>query len=708
MRLFSILLFITLLSCNSDLSKSNSSEICDNRFDGNRRMVQVLDSLTQVASPQTNYFLSGKRAAMMKANPPKFKNQNQQFRWTLEYANQLLNSGAAEESIREMEALLQQIPGTLDDKIKLKGIKPLFDALAVAYLRLGENDNCVAVHNNNSCIVPFHKDAVHRKKYGSSKALEIFGKLTDVYPDDVQSRWLMNIASMTLGEYPNGLPPKKIIDFSAQDQPVKDFLPLKNVAKDYDLDVNGLSGGAIMEDFNNDGNLDIFCSSYGLYDQVRLFFNNGKGGFYEQTDSAQLTGIKGGLNAKQADYDNDGNVDILLLRGAWLDKGGEWPNSLLHNNGDGTFSDVTFAAGMGENFAPTETATWGDVNNDGWVDVFIANENNQNNDYPCELFINNGDGTFTDRAKEWGMAGNFGYAKAANFADFDQDGWVDLFLGCLGQENHLFMNMGKQKDGSVRFQDRAKAAGVTHPIMSFPAIVTDFDHNGFPDILVTSFPMNRLDFLAEDVGKEMLGIPTKIEKTRLFLNQGNGHFMDASKAWNIDKMIYAMGLNSGDLNNDGFMDFYAGTGAFAFSTLVPNRVFLNDRGHGFKEVTYQSRMGHLQKGHGVSFGDIDNDGDQDVYITLGGAVEGDNAHNALFINENKVHKFVKFKFSARERKKNIMGTRVILTFKTPRGVEKRYYTVGDGGTFGANSLGLCIGYLQDEELIGKSIIEPKS
>jgi hypothetical protein len=239
--------------------------------------------------------------------------------------------------------------------------------------------------------------------------------------------------------------------------------------------------------------------------------------------------------------------------------------------------------------------------------------------------------------------------------------------------------------------------------MSFPAIVTDFDHNGFPDILVTSFPMDRLDFLAEDVGKEMLGIPTKVEKTRLFLNQGKGKFIDASKAWNIDKMIYAMGLNSGDINNDGFIDFYAGTGAFAFSTLVPNRVFINDRGKGFKEVTYQSRMGHLQKGHGVSFGDIDNDGDQDVYITLGGAVEGDYAHNALFINENKVHKFVKINFSAKERK-NVIGTQVELTFKSPRGIEKRIYTVGDGGTFGANSLGLCIGYLEDEELIDQKIV----
>ncbi|MCC7297750.1 MAG: VCBS repeat-containing protein, partial [Bacteroidia bacterium] len=196
------------------------------------------------------------------------------------------------------------------------------------------------------------------------------------------------------------------------------------------MDVDGLAGGSVIEDFNNDGLLDIFCTSYGLSDQCRLFFNNGEGGFNEVTESAQLKGITGGLNAKQADYDNDGFTDILILRGAWLDKGGEFPNSLLHNNGDGTFSDVTFQAGM-VNFRPTETAAWADFDLDGLLDVFVANENNPQNQYPCELWRNNGNGTFTDIAKELGIDGNFGFVKGVNISDFNNDGLPDLYLSVL-------------------------------------------------------------------------------------------------------------------------------------------------------------------------------------------------------------------------------------------------------------------------------------
>ena len=198
----------------------------------------------------------------------------------------------------------------------------------------------------------------------------------------------MNIAYMTLGKYPTEVPKEHLIAFDALDEKVSGFMPFENLAVDLGVDVNGLAGAAMTEDFNNDGHLDIFCSSYGLIDNVKLFMSDGKGGFVDETDKAMLTGITGGLNAKQADFNNDGFMDILILRGAWLDKGGEWPNSLLKNNGDGTFSDITIAAGM-LSFCPTETASWADVNNDGWIDVFIANENNDNNQYPCELYLNN-------------------------------------------------------------------------------------------------------------------------------------------------------------------------------------------------------------------------------------------------------------------------------------------------------------------------------
>ncbi len=663
----------------------------DLRFEGNRQMALILDSLNTVANFQTNYFLSGKRAEQLLINKPAFKSGKEAIVWNLKYAFELLNSGNAHGAINEIETFLKDFNGSDEEKIRIPQFKSLYELLAVAYLRHGENENCVANHNSESCILPLKGKAIHVKKNGSQQAMRYYAMLLEVYPDDIQLKWLFNIAAMMLGDFPQGVPEKFRIDFAAVDTKVTGFTPLYNAATDLGVDVKGLSGAGIIEDFNGDGFMDVFASSYGIQDNATLFFSDGKGGFIDVTDSAQLRGITGGLNAKQADFNNDGFMDILLLRGAWLDEGGEWPNSLLRNNGDGTFSDVTFAAGMGSSFYPTETATWADVNNDGWVDVFIANENNDKNAHPCELFINNGDGTFTDKAKDWGMDGNFGYAKAANFADFNNDGWMDLFLGCLGQPNYLFMNRGKQPNGELKFENIAGKAGVTLPNMSFPAIVVDFDHNGYPDILSTSFPLNRLDYVAQDVGEEMLGIPNKVEKTKLFLNQGNENFKEVSKEWNIDKMIFAMGFNSGDLNNDGWIDVYAGTGAFAFTTLVPNRVFLNRGGKGFDEVTMGSGMGHLQKGHGIGFGDLDNDGDQDVYVTLGGAVEGDDAHNALFVNPNTGNNWLRLQLRSSENK-NSIGARVRVTGKTASGnLQNWYHTVGDGGTFGSNSMELEIG-----------------
>lgn len=688
--LVSVLSLVFTQCTQSEVVKTLDEQTQDVRFAGNIRMSKLLDSLSAVASIHTNYYLSGKRAAYMLQQKPQFKNLRESVIWHTKYALELLNSGNAYGAISVLEEMLDGIEGTQDEKIKRPLLKVTYETLAVCYLRLGEDDNCIANHNDESCIVPLSKNAIHTKRKGSEMARSIYLGLLQNFPDDYQTKWLFNIACMTLGMYPHDVPKEFFIDFGALEPQNIKFNALQNRATALGVDVGGLSGAGIVEDFNNDGYSDIFCSSYGIKDPVKLFLADGKGGFTDATKSSQLHYISGGLNAKQADFNNDGFIDILLLRGAWLDEGGEWPNSLLRNNGDGTFSDVTFEAGMGTHFYPTETATWADVNNDGWVDVFIANENNAKNAHPCELFVNNGDGTFTDKAKAWGMAGNFGYAKAANFADFNSDGWMDLFLGCLGQENYVFMNRGKSENGDIKFENIAKKAGLTKPLMSFPAIVEDFDHNGFPDILTTSFPMDRLDHVAEDVAKEILGISDKVEKTKLFLNYGNERFVDVSKSWGIDKMIYAMGLNSGDLNNDGFIDIYAGTGAFAFTTLVPNRVFLNNQGKGFVEVTTKSGMGHLQKGHGVGFGDLDNDGDQDVYITLGGAVEGDDAHNALFINTNESKNWIRLKLVGKKYS-NTLGARVKLTLIKNNQQVVRYFTVGAGGTFGSNSQDLEIG-----------------
>jgi hypothetical protein len=106
---------------------------------------------------------------------------------------------------------------------------------------------------------------------------------------------------------------------------------------------------------------------------MHLFHNNGDGTFSDRTAQAGLTGETGGLNLIATDYDNDGHIDLLVLRGGWWGKFGEYPMSLLHNRGDGTFEDVTVKAGL-LSMHPTQTAAWADYDGDGWLDLFVGHE----------------------------------------------------------------------------------------------------------------------------------------------------------------------------------------------------------------------------------------------------------------------------------------------------------------------------------------------
>src|SRR5690606_27936965 len=136
------------------------------------------------------------------------------------------------------------------------------------------------------------------------------------------------------------------------------------------------------------------------------------GSFTERTAESGLLGLIGCLNVVHADYNNDGYVDVLVLCGAWLGELGQHPNSLIRNNGDGTFTDVTEEAGL-LSFHPTRAATWFDFNGDGHLDLFIGNESTPGeNVHPSELYRNNGDGTFTECAKTHGAA-LVGFIKAA-------------------------------------------------------------------------------------------------------------------------------------------------------------------------------------------------------------------------------------------------------------------------------------------------------
>lgn len=564
---------------------------------------------------------------------------------------------------------------------------------AMSFFRQGELENCIDNHNEESCIIPLSQKSFHKLDEGSSKAIEIFKGMLDS-KKDLNIAWLLNVAYMTLGKYPNEVPKQYLMPLSPDEK--KDLLPkFRNVASLLNIDDNQLSGGLIIDDLNGNGFQDILVSSWSLTDELSFYVNNGDGTFTNKYKEAGLEGITGGLNMIHGDYNNDGYLDVFILRGAWMSYG-NFPNSLLKNNGDGTFTDVTKSSGI-YSLHPTQTACFADFNNDGYLDVFVGNESMQGINNPCELFMNNGNGTFTEKANIAG--GNIiGFVKGVATSDYDNDGDIDVFLSLNGAENILFRNDKAENDLGFTFTDVSKKSNISGPVESFPTWFFDYDNDGLDDIFVSSFSMSSYNNLSAEYAKEMLNIPFKSETPIIYRNKGDGTFENVTKQIGLDKVCFSMGSSFGDLNNDGFLDFYLGTGEPDVKAVIPNRMFLNVEGKKFEEVTMQGGFGHIQKGHAVSFADIDNDGDQDVYAVMGGAYDGDVFYNALFENPITAHNWLKIKLEGTKTNHSAYGVKVELVLESVDTLRSIFRTVSSGSSFGENPTVIEIGFQANERI----------
>ena len=620
---------------------------------------------------------------------------DESLQFWFKYCEQLLNAGNNQLCIDEIESVLSAQSLNYDDFIN-DNLLPLIELLGLAYLRLGEVTNCQENHNEFSCILPLNDNAIHIHQNGSRKAIEIYSKIYETYPNE-NYKWLLNLAYMTIGEYPEKVSKKHVLTYPNWDAEKKDFPKFNEIAINIGLSQDGLSGGVSLDDFNNDGLIDLFMTSYGMNDQCKLFINTGNG-FKDTTIEAGLEGIVSGLNCIHADYDNDGDIDLFILRGAWLGKAGNHPNSLLKNNGDGTFKDVTYESGL-LSFHPTQTAAWADINQDGYLDLFIGNESLDGVSNACELYINQKNGEFIEESKKHNLSSITGFVKGVSFGDINNDLWPDLYISVMGEKNILFKN-----EYGV-FKDITNLSGVEKPIFSFPTWFWDVNNDGYEDLFVASYDSQNLKNVSADYVLELEGKNINSTKSKLYINKGDETFFDASKDYNIDKSLYSMGSNFGDLDNDGFLDFYIGTGSPEFTSLVPNRMFKNNNGEKFEEVTSAGGFGHIQKGHGVGFADLDNDGDQDIYAVLGGAFEGDNYPNICFENPISVNNWIVLKLEGMSSNKSAIGTKLKIEFKNGNTL---FNSVNTGGSFGGNSLQAEIGLGKNKMIKQLTVYWPNS
>ena len=383
-------------------------------------------------------------------------------------------------------------------------------------------------------------------------------------------------------------------------------------------------------------------------------------------------------------------MDVFILRGAWHEKYGEIPNSLLRNNGDGTFTDVTLDAKIYSE-KPTQTAAWSDINRDGWLDLFIANESSPKSKNVCELFINNQDGTFTDYAVAFDLTAFKGYFKGCTIGDVNDDGWPDIYLSDYNGKNILALHNGESELDNIQFKVVGNQVGVSQPERSFPTWMFDYNNDGLLDIFVSSYGdpnVPRLTTLANCY----LSTCSKALCPHLYLNKGDGTFENVAHKIGLTEISLTMGCSYGDLNMDGNLDFFLATGDPEYSTVVPNKVYLNSAEGHFYDVTTNGGFGNIQKGHAVGFADFDHDGDEDIYCVLGGVYEGDVFRNALYENPTTTTQWLGIQLMGTKSNRCAIGSRLCLTVKKQDGIEKKIYrTISPGASFGGNSLREIIG-----------------
>lgn len=389
------------------------------------------------------------------------------------------------------------------------------------------------------------------------------------------------------------------------------------VAAEMGFDFKGRSYGTSLGDYDNDGDDDIYIARHkGANNHSHILLKcRANGSFLDVTEEVGLPYIGTPHQGMWGDMDNDGDLDLFVICR-------DEPNLLYRNDG-GTFTDVSTASGLNAYIRASKAGMVVDVNNDGYVDFYVANIYTDN-----ELWMNNGDGTFTDETIARGVNDNQ-IAMGSTTFDYDNDGDQDMYLTHDGNQEYILF----ENDGNGYFSDVGEISGTNYAGQGMGVDVGDVNNDGWMDIYITNLSSNTL-----------------------FINNGDKTFTDVSDESMTTDPGMGWGLSFTDIDNDGLRDIYMANDSY-FSP-NPNKLYRNTGDNIFEELAEGTSMESMVGGYGVACADFNNDGREDIFLSN----SGDNDANQLFRNDTQNdNTYVKIKVKGTTSNAAAIGARVEVT-----------------------------------------------
>ena len=483
----------------------------------------------------------------------------------------------------------------------------------------------------------------------------------DANPDDARPRSVMFQAAQKMGGYPAFVPQAQRMEMKAGF--AKPTVHFEDIAARMGIDKTSGGRGTAVFDYDNDGWLDIAITS--AYGGSNLYHNNGDGTFTDVSVSSGLDTATNTFAVIAGDYNNDGFTDLYITRSGFYVGEGQ----LFRNNGDGTFTDVTLEAGLKNVWGPAFTASWVDYDNDGFLDLFVANNLGSlfERKTPNRLFHNNGDGTFTEVTEQSGLKTMWPTIGGA-WGDYDNDGRMDLFLSNGLGRSQLFHNNG---DGT--FTDVSELAGVTAMGFGSPSFWWDYDNDGWMDIgqYIWSDHDDVIHTMRNGQG------PPNGQSMRVYHNNRDGTFTLVSKELGLNECWGTMSGSFGDFNNDGYLDLALGNGSPKLDRLDPMVIFEYD-GKKFRNTSFAAGLPFTGKSHGVNMADLFGDGRLSILVAAGGAYPGDLLTTSVYCPTSVPGNYLNLRLVGVKSNRSAIGARVSLEAAG----RKQFREVSGGSNFG--------------------------